>query len=144
MRYLLVPITAIAWYSIINLALWLSFNGAILIINQSWIIIFISFLFMFGIITFLTTFIPNLIGSGIRYIYKDNKTVNIIHAIFGLIAVVWFVINLWNDQPRMIIQENWEYNKAKIILLFFPLAGLFIGLIYTSVSVAFNKKEMKN
>ncbi len=141
MKFLLVPFTAITWYFIIHFAFWLSFNGAIFIINQSWIVIFIVFLFMFGIVTFIATSLPNIISALIKSIYNNNKTVNIIHAVFGLIAVLWFLINLFNDQPRMIIQENWEYNKAKIIVLFFPLAGLFIGLLYTSVSMIFDKKN---
>jgi len=141
MKFLLVPITSIAWYTIIHLLFWLSFNATVFIVNQSWIVIFFTFLFMLGIITFITTSLPNLIGEGIRLLYKNNKAVNVIHAIFGIIAVIWFLVNLSNDQPRFIVYDNWERNKVKILVLLFPLSGMFLGLVYASVSMLFNKKN---
>jgi len=141
MKFLLIPITLVLWLVLTYLLLWLCLSASLVVLNFSWITLLFSSLILIGVGTILSVIIPTSISVVIEHFYNHNRFINILHAIFGILGVLLFLNYLTADHVRSIIRLNWISHKWKIIVLSLPITGMFVGMIYSSVSMILNKKE---
>jgi len=98
---------------------------------------------LFGLGVLIAVIIPTAVSVVIENFYK-NRTVNVLHAIFGIAGVLLFLNYLTADHVRSIISINWVNHKAKFIVISILMIGFFISTIYSSVSMVLVKsKEQK-
>lgn len=140
MRYLLLPITLILWIIIMYLCLWCVYAGILLIVSLGWLWIILGFTVIIALISIFATGIPALLGVAVIKIYKNNRFINILHALAGLISVVLFISFFFSEASMFTIKKLYEVEKWKIIILAFPFVGLILASLYSTFVIGFAPK----
>lgn len=141
MKFLLIPITLVLWLVLTYLLLWLGLSASLVVLNFSWIALLFSSVILIALGTLISVVIPTAISVVIEKFYNDNRFVNALHALSGVIGVLLFLNYLTADHLQNILRLNWVNHRWKIIILSIPISGMFLAMLYSSISMVLIKKK---
>jgi len=142
MKFLLLPVTLFSWLILTYALLWIGLSASLIVVNFSWMVLLFSSAILFALGILIAVIIPTALSVLIETFYK-NRFVNILHAMFGIVGVLLFLNYLTADHVKSILSQNWANHKWKSIVLVIPMAGFFISMIYSSISMILAKKKDK-
>lgn len=141
MKFLLLPVTLFLWLISTYLLLWVGLSASLIAVNFSWMALLFSSAILYSVGIVIAVIVPTSISMFIDHFYNHNRFTNILHAIFGLLGVLLFLNYLTADHVKSVIHQNWNNHKWKCIVLSVPILGLFIGMVYSSISMVLKKNE---
>lgn len=135
MKYLLLPFTLIIWGFISYFAMWATFSGILIICQFSWLVLFFAFFILIGLVSLISFSLPALVKLLILKLY-DNRVINILHAIAGLLGIICFGFYIFSQPIKDLISAIWQIGKWKMIINAFPFLGLFAASIINNLAFA--------
>ena len=152
MKYLLLPITIIAWYFTTYYGLYFVFIAYAFMFSLSWIWIILGYPFLVGIAFGLTNGLPSILRLYILKLFDFNWFSIISHSLAGLFGV-FMIGTFFNDNPPQIGGGNedvffltgmWELAPFKTIIITLPFIGLAFSLIWSTVFASIYLKYKSN
>ena len=146
MKYLLTPLTMLAWYLTAYYGLYLVFVGMIFLFSLSWFWLIIGSTFLIGLIFGITIALPHLLQLYILKLYDFNRISCIVHGLagaFGTYQLISFLVS----NPPMMVSDNQEMffltgmldiAPLKTIFLVLPFFGLAVYLIWNTTILPFS------
>jgi len=144
MKYLLTPLTMIAWYLLAYYGIYASVLLMMFVFSLSWFWLIIAGSFIIGLVFFIANTIPQIIQFLIMKIYGLNWFSVLSHSLAGLLGIISVsylfyskpveIISL-NGEPTSILKAMWNEAWVKTIFVIFPFFGLCISLFWASVMV---------
>jgi hypothetical protein len=145
LKYLLLPVTIIAWFFMAYYVPYLAIAGTVKVFNVSWFVLIFFGSFVFGILYFVIVGLPNLIRVGIGVLYEKIPFVMILHGIAGVIGTIW-IITFFINQPPMLVRGDqefffitgmWKYAPLKTLFVVLGVIPFIILMIYNSTIMPF-------
>jgi len=141
MKYLLIPLSFVAWYFISYFGLYIGMLSMGYVFSLSWLWIIIAYLPIIAVVGGLSVGIPGLLRYKILEFYGFNRSVGIIHTFAGLIGVAWFFIFHSMNPPEVVIGDErmfmlsgmWELSPLKFIVLAFPYLAFVVGIVWSCI-----------